>query len=92
MAEIKVYGASWCPDCHRSKAFLSSHRIAFDWVDIDQDKAGLAVVGRLQNGGRTIPTIVFPDGSQLFEPSDEELATKRRQGLAEPSPIPAPHV
>ena len=71
-----MYGASWCPDCHRSKAFLSSHRIAFDWVDIDQDKAGLAVVERLQNGGRTIPTIVFPDGSQLFEPSDEELATK----------------
>ena len=76
MVEIKVYGASWCPDCHRSKAFLSSHRIAFDWVDIDQDKAGLAVVERLQNGGRTIPTIVFRDGSQLFEPSDEELATK----------------
>ncbi|NNM97937.1 MAG: FAD-dependent oxidoreductase [Candidatus Dormibacteraeota bacterium] len=76
MADLTVYGASWCPDCHRSKAFLSAHRIAFDWVDIDQDKAGLAVVERLQNGGRTIPTIVFPDGSQLFEPSDEELANK----------------
>ncbi len=76
MADLTVYGASWCPDCHRSKAFLSAHRIAFQWVDIDEDKAGLAVVERLQKGGRTIPTIVFPDGSQLFEPSDEELATK----------------
>ncbi len=76
VSELTVYGASWCPDCHRSKAFLSSHRIAFAWVDIDEDKAGLAEVERLQNGGRTIPTIIFPDGTSLLEPSDEALASK----------------
>ena len=41
MADITVYGTSWCPDCHRSKAVLSSYGIGFEWIDIDEDKAGL---------------------------------------------------
>jgi thioredoxin reductase (NADPH) len=76
MAEITVYGAPWCPDCKRSKAFLSSHRVTFGWVDIDEDSKGREFVEKLQNGGRAIPTIVFPDGSHLLEPTDEELAVK----------------
>jgi len=79
MAEITVYGAPWCPDCKRSKRFLSEQRVSYRSVDIDQDAAGLAAVERLQGGGRTIPTIVFGDGSWVAEPSDEELA--RRLGL-----------
>ena len=76
MADIRVYGAPWCPDCKRAKKFLAEHRVAYDWVDIDQDADGLKYVEQLQNGGRTIPTIVFADGAALFEPSDEELAHK----------------
>ena len=74
MAELKVYGAPWCPDCRRSKAFLSEHRIDYDWIDIDQDPEALAYVEQLQNGGRSIPTVILSDGSMLIEPSDEELA------------------
>ena len=76
MADLKVYGAPWCPDCRRSKKFLSEHRVPYDWVDVDQDQEGLRLVQDLQHGGRTIPTIVFPDGSYLLEPTDEELAGK----------------
>jgi len=76
MAQITVYGATWCPDCRRTKAFLSNHQVDYTWVDIDADPAGLAVVERIQSGGRTIPTVVFEDGSHLLEPTDEELARK----------------
>ncbi len=76
MADITVYGAPWCPDCRRSKKFLAEHRIAYDWVDIDGNPDALAYVERAQNGGRTIPMIVFPDGSRLLEPGDDELAVK----------------
>src|SRR5487761_1820710 len=76
MAEITVYGAPWCPDCKRSKQFLAQHRVDFKWVDSDQDQAGLQLVEQLQQGGRTIPTIVFGEGDFLLEPSDEELAQK----------------
>ena len=76
MDRITVYGAPWCPDCRRSKGFLNEQRIDYAWVDIDQDAEGRAYVERLQGGGRTIPTIVFPDGSVLLEPSNTELAAK----------------
>lgn len=76
MPEITLYGAPWCPDCKRSKLFLAQHRVAFNWVDIDQDQDGLRYVERLQQGGRTIPTIVFGEGDFLLEPTDEALAKK----------------
>ena len=76
MAEIQVYGAPWCPDCRRSKKFLGEQRVDYDWIDIDQDADGLRFVEELQNGGRTIPTVIFADGSHLLEPSNEELAVK----------------
>ncbi|MGO9207915.1 MAG: FAD-dependent oxidoreductase, partial [Candidatus Limnocylindrales bacterium] len=76
MEQITVYGAPWCPDCRRSKTFLMEQRIPFRWVDIDSDVDNLRFVETLQHGGRTIPTIVFPDGSYLLEPSNVELAEK----------------
>jgi thioredoxin reductase (NADPH) len=76
MDQITVYGAPWCPDCRRSKAFLTEQRVPYTWIDVDQDAAGRRFIEKLQNGGRTIPTIVFPDGSHLLEPSNAELAEK----------------
>lgn len=75
-ANITVYGAYWCPDCRRSKRFLSEHQIAHTWVDIEQDNEARAYVKKLNNGKRIIPTIVFDDGSFLVEPSNAELAQK----------------
>ena len=74
-----MYGAPWCPDCRRAKKFLGEQRVAYDWVDIDLDQDGRATVERLQNGGRTIPTVVFSGGDFLVDPDNEELA--RRLGL-----------
>jgi thioredoxin reductase (NADPH) len=76
VAEIQIYGASWCPDCRRAKRFLSDQRIAFGWYDVDQEPEGLKVVQERNNGNNVIPTIVFPDGSHLSEPTNEELANK----------------
>ena len=76
MADITVYGAPWCPDCKRAKRFLAEQRVPYDWVDIDESAAGMRIVEELQGGGRTIPTIVFGDGSHLLEPTNEDLARK----------------
>jgi thioredoxin reductase (NADPH) len=76
VAEIQIYGASWCPDCRRAKRFLSDQRIPFGWHDVDQDAEGLKVVQERNRGNNVIPTIVFPDGSHLSEPTNEELADK----------------
>jgi len=78
MAEstLTVYGAYWCPDCRRAKKFLGENFIQFNWVDIEQDKTGEQYVLQKNNGKRIIPTIVFPDGSFLVEPTNAELAKK----------------
>jgi thioredoxin reductase (NADPH) len=76
VADIQVYGAPWCPDCRRTKKFLAEHRVPYDWIDIDREPDGRSYVERVQDGGRTIPTVAFPDGTHLIEPGDDELARK----------------
>ncbi len=74
--KITLYGAYWCPDCRRSKKFLSEQFVPFKWVDIEQDKEAEALVLKKNNGKRIIPTIVFEDDSFLVEPTNAELAKK----------------
>lgn len=76
MEEILVYGASWCPDCRRAKKFLADQRVPYSWHDIEGDPEGARLVQDRNDGKNIIPTIVFPDGSHLSEPSNEELAEK----------------
>jgi thioredoxin reductase (NADPH) len=73
---IKLYGTNWCSDCKRSKKFLGEQRVHYDFINIEEDMKGQDFVQKLQNGGLTIPTIGFEDGSTLIEPSNAEIATK----------------
>ncbi len=75
-SNIIVYGAHWCPDCRTSKQFLGEHQIPYQWVDIEEDKAGERLVIEKNNGKRIIPTIVFEDGTFLTEPTNAQLAEK----------------
>ena len=73
---ITLYGTGWCSDCKRSKQLLNEQRVPYDYVDVDSDPAGRAVVQSHNDGKDIIPTIVFDDGSVLVEPSNAELAAK----------------
>ncbi len=73
---IKLYGTNWCSDCKRSKKFLGEQRIRYDFINIEENKDDQEFVQKVQDGGLTIPTIVFQDGSILIEPSNAELAAK----------------
>ena len=74
--KVTIYGAYWCPDCRRSKKFLGEQFIPYRWVDIDRDENAAKYVESLNRGNRSVPTIVWPDGSILVEPSNDALATK----------------
>ena len=74
--QICVYGANWCPDTARCVQLLRRLGISFDWFDIDQDKKACTFVEQVNSGNRSVPTIVFPDGSILVEPTDAELDKK----------------
>lgn len=74
--QVVVYSTVWCPDCKRAKKFFGEQRVPYVNVDIEQDPEAMAFVEKVNNGKRIIPTIVFPDGSILVEPSNAELAAK----------------
>jgi glutaredoxin-like protein len=73
---IRMYSTTWCGDCRRSKRFLQEHQIDFEEINIENDPEAAAVVISLNRGMRSVPTIVFPDGSVLVEPSNTALANK----------------
>jgi thioredoxin reductase (NADPH) len=73
---IQVFGAPWCPDCRQAKQFLNEQRIPYEWTDVDQNPEGMRYVEEVNKGKHIIPTILFPDGSILVEPSNAELAQK----------------
>lgn len=75
-AEITMYGANWCPDCRRAKQFFGDHRIEYHYIDIDTHPEVVPEIEKINNGMRIIPTILFPDGSHMSEPSNAELADK----------------
>jgi thioredoxin reductase (NADPH) len=75
-SSITVYGTTWCPDCKQAKQFFGEQRIQYLNIDIEQDEKALAFVEELNKGKRIIPTIIFPDGAVLVEPSNAALAEK----------------
>lgn len=75
-SKIIVYATRWCGDCRRARRFFEKHQIPFEWIDIDQDPAGEQYVLETNNGMRSVPTIVFEDGSILVEPSTRALEKK----------------
>ena len=77
--EIKLYGAEWCPDCHRSRNYLDSQSVVYEYINVDGDDDAQAYVKQVNDNRLIIPTIVFPDGSVLVEPSNAELARKLRE-------------
>ena len=81
MFGVKVYGADWCEDTRRSRAFLDGLGVQYEYVDIDRDEAGAAWV-RQQNGGKERKPTVDVAGQVLCAPTDHDLtAALRERGL-----------
>ncbi len=74
--KIILYGTSWCGDTRRVREYFEINKIEFLWIDIDRDPEAAAIVEDITGGYRSVPTIVFPDGSSLVEPSTYALKEK----------------
>ena len=78
-SQIVMYSAEWCPDCRRAKFFFKRKQIEVLEVDVNADKKAEAFIKELNSGNRSVPTIIFPDGSMMVEPSTQELEEKFNQ-------------
>lgn len=73
MAEkVTVYGADWCGDTRRALRHLDSKKVAYDYVNIDNDGEGEKKVIAFSNGKRRIPLVEIGSKS-LAVPSESEL-------------------
>lgn len=75
-SKVIFYGTSRCGDCRRSRRVFAQIGTPYEEIDIDADKQAETFVRALNRGNRSVPTIVFPDGSLLVEPNDDALVIK----------------
>lgn len=72
MADIKVYGADWCPLTKNTIAHLKAINVQFQYINIDRDRTAAKWVAEQNNGKEIKPTLDI-DGQVLSEPTDDEL-------------------
>ena len=72
-APVTMYTTSWCGYCVRLKKLMQREGIEFAEVDIEDDERAAEVVMAANGGNRTVPTVVFADGSPLTNPSIEQV-------------------
>lgn len=78
---VTVYTTPWCGYCVRLKSQLRRAGVDYAEVDIEQQPDAAELVMRLNRGNRTVPTLVFTDGSALTNPSVAQVS-RRVQELA----------
>lgn len=71
-----MYSTVWCGYCRRLKTMLKSEDIAFTEVDIEHDPEAAQFVMSVNGGNQTVPTVKFPDGSALTNPSLKDVKAK----------------
>lgn len=74
--QIVMYTTEYCSDCLRAKKFFEANNIPHLRVGLEGNRAATEFVMQVNHGYRSVPTIVFPDGSILVEPNWEELRAK----------------
>lgn len=73
---LTMYTTTWCGFCTRLKHGLKRAGIEFAEVNIEQDEQAADLVMQVNGGNRTVPTVVFPDGSALTNPTASEVQEK----------------
>ena len=75
-AQVVMYSTQHCSDCLRAKAFFEANKIPYVRILLEDNHDATKFVMRMNNGFKSVPTIVFPDGSILVEPSWQQLKEK----------------
>ena len=74
--KVILYSTSWCGYCFRLKKILKNEGITYTEVDIEFDPAAAEFVASVNGGNQTVPTLKFPDGSTLTNPSGAQVKAK----------------
>ena len=73
---VTLFTTHWCPYCLRLKATLRREGVPFNEVDIGSSEDGAVFVMSVNGGNETVPTVLFPDGSTLTNPSAGQVRSR----------------
>ena len=73
---VTMYTTSWCGYCVRLKKLMQHEGIEYAEVNIETDEGAADLVMKANGGNRTVPTLVFADGSALTNPSIEQVKSQ----------------
>jgi mycoredoxin len=71
--QLTMYTTPWCGYCRNLKRQLARSGIEMAEVDIERDEAAAEFVMSVNGGNQTVPTVVFPDGTVLTNPSAAQV-------------------
>lgn len=74
--EVTMYTTSWCGYCVRLKKAMKAEGITWAEVNIEEDPQAAKFVESVNGGNQTVPTVKFPDGSALTNPSIKDVKAK----------------
>ncbi len=75
---ITMFSTTWCGYCRRLKSQLDREGIGYTEVNIEDEPGAAAIVREVNDGNQTVPTVLFPDGSAVTNPSIQQV--KERLG------------
>ncbi|KJE22903.1 Glutaredoxin-like protein [Frankia torreyi] len=73
---LTIYTTSWCGYCVRLKSQLDRAGLEYRTVDIENDPTAEQLVRDANNGNATVPTVLFPDGTVMTNPSVRQVTEK----------------
>ncbi|MEC4018342.1 mycoredoxin [Streptomyces sp. H27-D2] len=73
---VTMYSTTWCGYCRRLKGQMEREGISYTEVNIEHDPDSAAFVEKVNGGNQLVPTLLFPDGSSLANPSLAQVKQK----------------
>jgi mycoredoxin len=82
-----MYTTPWCGFCRNLKSQLARSGIEITEVDIERDPAAAQYVMSVNGGNQTVPTVLFPDGTALTNPSATQVRARLAEAASQPSQV-----
>ncbi len=85
--KVIMYGTPTCPMVPPVRGMLNRAQAPFEYINIAEDAESRGKVMAINDGNASVPTLLFPDGSTLTEPSTAVLRQKLESlGYTVPQP------
>src|ERR1700704_1160410 len=72
---LRVVGSRFSPEAHQIRDFLTRNCVPFQWLDVERDEEARRLLGS-DADKHSLPLVLFPDGTQLTQPTNAEIAQK----------------